>query len=113
MKWPWIEKKIVILPPLEGYERWASTYQKTSNPVKNSSLGLIEKMLPSFAGKNILDAGCGPGSFCRLAEERGASRIVGVDLSPAMIEEAKKNCARSEFRCAPLSGVELEAESFV
>lgn len=36
-----------------------------------------------FAGKAILDAGCGMGKFTRIVAERGAELVVGVDLSTA------------------------------
>jgi 2-polyprenyl-3-methyl-5-hydroxy-6-metoxy-1,4-benzoquinol methylase len=33
-----------------------------------------------FAGKTVLDVGCSEGFFCRLAADRGAKRVVGIDL---------------------------------
>jgi SAM-dependent methyltransferase len=37
-----------------------------------------------FAGKTVLDAGCGLGGFAEYASEWGAARVVGVDLSTAI-----------------------------
>jgi SAM-dependent methyltransferase len=44
----------------------------------------------------LLDAGCGPGQIARYLRERGAT-VVGVDLSPAMIDQARRHHAGIEF----------------
>ncbi|WP_054707654.1 class I SAM-dependent methyltransferase [Bacillus sp. JCM 19041] len=51
---------------------------------------LLKKMLPPFAGKSVLDLGCGFGWHCRYAREEGAEKIIGVDLSEKMLHEARK-----------------------
>lgn len=38
-----------------------------------------------FTGKSIIDIGCSGGFYCRYAHDRGASRVLGVDL-PQVIE---------------------------
>jgi ubiquinone/menaquinone biosynthesis C-methylase UbiE/uncharacterized protein YbaR (Trm112 family) len=43
----------------------------------------------SFAGKRVLDAGCGLGGFAEYARRWGASEVVGIDLSEA-IDAAKE-----------------------
>jgi malonyl-CoA O-methyltransferase len=99
MKWFPFRRRIPTLPPLDGYNRWASSYAAVSNPIKDLSDKLVEKWLPDLADKTFLDAGCGPGKFCALAAERGASGIVGVDLSPVMIEQAVQHCPSGSFIC--------------
>ena len=42
---------------------------------------VLQKMLPDFQGKRVLDLGCGFGWHCRYAVEHGASHVVGIDLS--------------------------------
>lgn len=109
----WRKKKEArVLTVLEGYERWALTYQQESNPIKNLSDKLVEKFLPDPQGKVVLDAGCGTGKFCQVVEKQGASKITGLDLSPAMIEIARKNCPSGEFKSGDLSAAELESEFF-
>jgi malonyl-CoA O-methyltransferase len=95
MKITIFKKDPPVLNPLEGYNRWAQTYTTESNPVKDASNQLIEKMLPDLKNLNVLDAGCGAGHFCVLAEQRGAAKITGLDFSSAMIAVAKKNCSRT------------------
>ena len=60
----------------------------------------------------MLDAGCGTGYFCRMAEDAGASRVVGVDLSPRMISRAKLNCSQTELISANLCEFNFEANAF-
>lgn len=49
----------------------------------------VEKLKP-FAGKKILDVGCGSGRFCIAFAQNGAEKVVGVDFAEAMIEIADK-----------------------
>ena len=51
-------------------------------------LGLAEMVMPGREGLPILDLGCGTG-LAGLAFRPLASRLDGVDLSPAMIEKAR------------------------
>lgn len=50
----------------------------------------LSPLFPSLRGKTVLDLGCGYGWHCRFAAEQGASRVLGLDLSQRMIEEAQK-----------------------
>lgn len=46
-------------------------------------------------GASVLDLACGSGQFSRLAVELGASRVVGVDISPDQIELARRDSPKS------------------
>ena len=46
-------------------------------------------ILPNMVGKRILDLGCGFGEHCKLFVEKGAEKVVGLDISQKMIEVAK------------------------
>lgn len=48
----------------------------------------LQALLPDFTGKRVLDLGCGFGGLCRYAARRGAARVVGLDLSRRMLQEA-------------------------
>lgn len=47
-------------------------------------------MLPDVKDKTILDIGCGEGEMARLFAERGAKKVLGLDISQNMINLAKK-----------------------
>lgn len=49
----------------------------------------LQKILPDFAGKAVLDLGCGYGWHCIYAAEHGAAHVTGVDLSQKMLEVAR------------------------
>jgi malonyl-CoA O-methyltransferase len=112
MKWWPFKKEMKILSPLEGYNLWASTYHTESNPIKNLSDDFIKKHLPHLKEKSVMDAGCGTGKFCSIAEQQGASKILGLDLSPVMIDVAKTNCRITKFTCGDLSSATLEENNF-
>lgn len=50
----------------------------------------LKLLFPPLQGKSVLDLGCGYGWHCKYAAEQGAVRILGLDLSAKMIEEARK-----------------------
>lgn len=49
------------------------------------------------AGLSVLEAACSDGHFGRLLHDAGATRIHGVDLSPAMIALARERCPGPAF----------------
>lgn len=50
---------------------------------------VMQSLLPDMAGKTVLDLGCGFGENCIDFLNRGASRVVGVDISEKMLSIAK------------------------
>ena len=49
----------------------------------------FREMMPDFRDRRVLDLGCGFGWHCRYASEQGARRVVGIDLSEKMQQEAR------------------------
>lgn len=64
----------------------------------------IAALMPDLAGLEVVDLGCGMGWFTRWAAEHGAARVVGIDLSEKMIEEARARTPPSsiQYRLADL-----------
>jgi SAM-dependent methyltransferase len=48
------------------------------------------QVLPDFAGKDIVELGCGTAYFSAWLKNRGAARVVGVDVTPAQLETARR-----------------------
>ena len=65
-------------------------------------------------GCHALDMGCGEGRFSRMLSERGAARVLGIDLCPAMIEAARElEGDRDEYRVADAQHLpSLDSASF-
>lgn len=50
----------------------------------------LEKLLPDFTNKRVLDMGCGYGWHCLYAVQHGAQQVIGVDISKKMLETAQQ-----------------------
>ncbi|MFR3226443.1 MAG: class I SAM-dependent methyltransferase, partial [Blautia massiliensis (ex Durand et al. 2017)] len=74
----------------------------------------LEKMLPPFAGRDVLDLGCGYGWHCRYAAEHGAASVLGTDLSQKMLAVARTRNAhpRVNYRQAAMEDLDFAPESF-
>ena len=71
-------------------------------------------MLPDFAGKRVLDLGCGYGWHCAWAADHGAASVVGADCSQRMLEAAREKNAREavEYRLLSIEEAAFPPESF-
>jgi SAM-dependent methyltransferase len=66
----------------------------------DSEAKLTKLRLPELKGKSFLDLGCNMGFFCRVAAQRGAARVVGVDQNEAAIAEARQLDPSGEYIAA-------------
>ncbi len=57
----------------------------------------LRRWLKVRSGTRVLDVGCGVGRWSRLLASRGAS-VTGIDLSPTMIDEARRRATGSQIR---------------
>jgi 2-polyprenyl-3-methyl-5-hydroxy-6-metoxy-1,4-benzoquinol methylase len=75
------------------------------------------RILGNFAGKKILDVGCGEGEDAMILAKLGA-QVTGLDVSPAAVDLARRRAAvngvsdRTDFVCAPLNSAKLAKGSF-
>lgn len=74
----------------------------------------LQKLLPDFAGKRVLDLGCGYGWHCIYAAEQGAEYVLGTDISHKMLEIAREKTKSPavEYRCGAMEELEADAERF-
>lgn len=74
----------------------------------------LQKLLPDFSGKRVLDLGCGYGWHCKYAAEHGAAFVLGTDISRKMLERAKalNNGDGIEYRQAAMEDLSFAAASF-
>lgn len=59
----------------------------------------------------VADIGCGPGHVARYLRDRGVD-VVGIDLSPRMIECARKLHPAAEFQQADMEALSVPAETW-
>ncbi len=69
-------------------------------------------LLGDLAGKSILDLACGEGFYTRKLKQKGATRVVGVDISSKMIELARQEEAREPLGIKYIVGDVCELGKF-
>lgn len=74
----------------------------------------LQKMLPDFKGKRVLDLGCGFGWHCQYAAEKGAKSVLGIDISEKMLQKAREmnKFAQVSYQCLPIEDISFEKESY-
>jgi len=96
---------------LAGRQWKAFSYNKTKSAQENSgfshrepvqhAIDRLKTQLSTFANENmkpgasVLDIGCGPGIYLSLLQKN--FRLHGIDISEAMIREAKKELGNADF----------------
>jgi SAM-dependent methyltransferase len=63
--------------------------EEGSGPHETAVASLL-RLVPDLTGSRVLDVACGQGLATRALAERGARSVVGIDLSPEMIEIARR-----------------------
>ena len=74
---------------LEGYERWAQTYDRDPNPLLALEKRHLQRQIPPLEGKRVLDLACGTGRWLEWLTAWGAGSAVGLDLTAAILAVAK------------------------
>lgn len=74
----------------------------------------IKSIIANLTDKSVLDLGCGTGHFSMYCVENGASKVMGVDISRNMIEQAEmynKN-EKIDYMCVPIEELNLPNQKF-
>ncbi|MFO0951020.1 MAG: class I SAM-dependent methyltransferase [Isosphaeraceae bacterium] len=90
------------LPVRDGYAAWASLYDDDGNPLTALEGPAMRAWFGPLEGRRAIDVGCGTGRHTQALIERGAERVVALDLTPEMIAGARSKPA---FRDAPVHWV--------
>ncbi|MDM7645078.1 class I SAM-dependent methyltransferase [Lactococcus lactis] len=74
----------------------------------------LEKLLPNFQDKKVLDLGCGYGWHCKYAVNHGAKEVVGIDLSHKMLEVALdiNNDKKITYQQSAIEDINFPADTF-
>jgi len=98
----------------DGYNKLAVKYaERLFDELDHKPLDRL--LLDRFADSvrdvgNVCDLGCGPGHVANYLHQRGVD-VFGIDLSSAMVEEARQLCPGIEYKIGNMLSLELETES--
>lgn len=97
-----------------GYDAVAGHYvEQIFNELEHKPLDrlLLNRFADSVGtSSRVCDLGCGPGHVTRYLRERGVN-ICGVDLSSAMVDQARQLCPGIEFKIGNMLSLEFDRES--
>jgi SAM-dependent methyltransferase len=92
----------------------AGPYQGVTETITDIHAEVIDRLRPE-PGQRFLDLACGTGAVAERAAEAG-SEVVGIDLAPALIEQAKGRAEERgleiDYRVGDVEALELEDASF-
>jgi malonyl-CoA O-methyltransferase len=87
------------LSPLAAYELWADSYPPYAhNPLMETEQAVVSRLLDLSRANRALDVGTGSGRYMPLLQAR-AHRVVGVDLSMAMLARNRGACRVNGDAC--------------
>jgi len=100
----------ITKPIRESYDRLAEEYaRRIADELQHKPLdrALLDRFAKQTSGQgDVCDMGCGPGHVARYLREAGAS-VFGLDLSPAMLEQARKLNPDISFRQGNMMALDL------
>lgn len=98
----------------EDYDKLAQEYaQRIYDELRHKPLdrALLDRFAEAVKGRGeVCDMGCGPGQVARYLHERGLPAF-GLDLSPAMLEQARQLNSEIRFREGDMLALDLPAAS--
>ncbi len=81
----------------KAYDEWAEIYDTNENATRDLNYQAIRRESFSFAGKTVLEIGCGTGLNTQHIA-RKAKKVIGVDFSEQMLSKAKKRNVGENIR---------------
>jgi malonyl-CoA O-methyltransferase len=99
----------VVLPPNAAYELWADTYPPVAhNPLMRAEQDVVGALLGRVGATRALDVGTGAGRYLPVLESAGASVVLGLDSSLAMLAR----CSRAGRVCGDACRLPFRRGSF-
>lgn len=80
------------------------------SPLDRALLGHFAELVLAEGGGPVVDVGCGPGRITGHLGSMGLD-VSGIDLSPAMVAEARRRHPDLDFRVGTLTALELADEA--
>jgi len=83
-----------VLEPQDAYDRIADNYPpEAHNALMRLEERAVLELLPAAAEQSVLDFGCGSGRYLMRLARQGPARLVGIDFSARMLDEARRHLA--------------------
>ena len=109
-----LENEPADLDAQEKEEAWQAIAAKKTNSLNQQRLAAVTQVLKRSGAKRVVDLGCGEGNLLRsLVKEKAFEKIVGVDVSYASLERAKKRLRLDNVPIHQQGRVELMQGSLV
>jgi SAM-dependent methyltransferase len=93
------------------HDKLAESYHDAFSAVTNRAMEPLLKAAEVSDGMRLLDVATGPGTLAAKAAERGA-RVIGIDISPAMIALAHALHPHLDFREGSAEELPFDSSSF-
>jgi SAM-dependent methyltransferase len=94
-----------------GYREWSHTYDEPGNQIIALEQPEVWSLVESLTPGHALDAACGTGRHAARLTALGHS-VVGVDLTPEMLERARVNVPAAKFVAGDLLGIPAADREF-
>lgn len=83
------------VPTRDGYDRWASCYDRDDNPLVAIELPFVQQLLGDVQHLTVADVGCGTGRHALWLARAGA-KVHAVDFSHAMLQQARHKAGEAD-----------------
>lgn len=104
--------KYQTLPVEDGYKEWVKTYEATVQDEMDLRLLSRIRAVSWNQVKVAVDLACGTGRTGVWLKDKGVKEIHGVDITPEMLEFARKRGAHERLLVGDITNTHLGAESY-
>lgn len=96
------------------FEGYKSLRDREVNANVLFEIPTLLSLLPDLKNRRVLDLGCGFGEHCKEYIDKGASRVVGVDISEKMLQVAREENSdpNIEYINIPMEDIGTIGETF-
>jgi len=96
----------------EHFDGVAKNYDRLRAPLQLLPIHELLAREADFAGKRLLDIGCGTGSHAAVFAEEFRCEVSGIDASPGMLAEARQKLPAADLRLARAEDLPFDDCSF-